>query len=51
MGMLGLSDQEQIDIFAIVSAILHLGNARFATKVLYCTSPPKQLASFVVTLK
>jgi hypothetical protein len=38
MGMLGLSDQEQIDIFAIVSAILHLGNARFATKVLYLST-------------
>jgi myosin heavy subunit len=33
MGMLGLSDQEQLDIFAVVSAILHLGNARFANKV------------------
>lgn len=33
MTMLGMSDQEQVEIFSVISAILHLGNARFVNKV------------------
>lgn len=34
MTMLGLSDQEQTEIFSVIAAILHLGNTRFVNKVL-----------------
>jgi len=33
MTILGLSEREQMDIFTVVAAILHLGNARFEEKV------------------